>query len=168
MSAVTPHTRHMTASVVVIDPDTRKVLLVFHNATGKLMFPGGHVDPDETPAEAALREVEEETGLRPTLVRLRPPWPLPGMVEVPAPWVVYQIPAPAKPHKGEPAHHHIDELFVGVAGSAQPLRARLAEVSSAAWYPIAGLGGLVGAQPRAEVPEVASAALRALEETRDA
>ncbi|MGH3820933.1 MAG: NUDIX domain-containing protein, partial [Pseudonocardiaceae bacterium] len=27
------------------------------------MLPGGHVEPDENPAEAALREVTEETGL---------------------------------------------------------------------------------------------------------
>lgn len=54
-SDITQATRHLTASMAVIDPDTTEVLLVHHNATGKWVFPGGHIDPDETPGEAALR-----------------------------------------------------------------------------------------------------------------
>ena len=36
---------------------------------GFLAFPGGFVDPDETAEQAAFRECEEETGVRPTFVR---------------------------------------------------------------------------------------------------
>jgi|GEM_PF-4712454 len=34
------------------------------NDNGKWTLPGGHADPGETPVEAALREVEEETGIK--------------------------------------------------------------------------------------------------------
>jgi 8-oxo-dGTP pyrophosphatase MutT (NUDIX family) len=37
---------------------------------GQVSFPGGSIDPGESPREAALREAEEETGLRPDGVEL--------------------------------------------------------------------------------------------------
>lgn len=51
---------HVTASAVVIGP--RGVLLHLHKRLGLWLQPGGHIDDGETPEEAALREVREETG----------------------------------------------------------------------------------------------------------
>jgi 8-oxo-dGTP pyrophosphatase MutT (NUDIX family) len=52
---------HVTGSAIVTGP--RGVVLHLHKRLGGWMQPGGHVDPGETPAEAALRETREETGL---------------------------------------------------------------------------------------------------------
>ena len=51
---------HVTGSAVVIGP--RGVLLHLHKRLGLWLQPGGHIDPGETPEQAALREVREETG----------------------------------------------------------------------------------------------------------
>ncbi|MBP1596162.1 MAG: hydrolase [Acidobacteria bacterium] len=52
-------------NVVALTPD-RQVLLIrqFRHGTGEftLEIPGGMVDPDEMPAQAAMRELLEETG----------------------------------------------------------------------------------------------------------
>lgn len=48
-------------SLVFDDED--RVLLVEHGDTGRWVAPGGCIEPDETPADAAARELLEETGL---------------------------------------------------------------------------------------------------------
>ena len=54
-------TRHFTATVYVVYD--RKVLLHKHKKHGIWIGVGGHIDEDELPEEAAVREVKEETGL---------------------------------------------------------------------------------------------------------
>ena len=41
------------------------------NHRGEISFPGGRIDPGETPTEAALREAHEEVGLEPDRVAVR-------------------------------------------------------------------------------------------------
>jgi 8-oxo-dGTP pyrophosphatase MutT (NUDIX family) len=52
---------HVTGSAVVVGP--RGVILVKHRRLHRWMQPGGHIEPGETPEEAAVRECTEETGL---------------------------------------------------------------------------------------------------------
>jgi 8-oxo-dGTP pyrophosphatase MutT (NUDIX family) len=66
---------HVTASAVVVGP--RGTVLHRHRRLGRWLQPGGHVDAGESPAQAAVRETLEETGLvvshpagRPELVHL--------------------------------------------------------------------------------------------------
>lgn len=65
--------RHFCASAFVIDPYTKKILLIKHKKNRKWTQPGGHIEDHETPEEAALREVYEETGLRVRLLGERFP-----------------------------------------------------------------------------------------------
>lgn len=54
-------TRHFTSSVYIVHEN--KVLLHQHKKLDILLPPGGHLDRDELPHEAAIREAKEECGL---------------------------------------------------------------------------------------------------------
>ncbi|MBT8225446.1 MAG: NUDIX domain-containing protein [Dactylosporangium sp.] len=139
---VTSASRHHTASAVVIDPTRGLVLLVAHKLTGRHQFPGGHVDPDETGDQCALREVAEETGVTATLwTAPRDRTPIPGAVRHPTPLMVCEFPAPADPDPAwnEPAHHHIDLLYLATADATTPTTIQPDEVDAAIWVPLADL-----------------------------
>lgn len=65
--------RHFCASAFVINPINKKILLVKHHIFDKWVQPGGHIEENETPEEAAIREVYEETGLKISLIGERFP-----------------------------------------------------------------------------------------------
>lgn len=115
--------KHPTASVFLFarDDNAWHVGLIRHPRLGKWMLPGGHVEPDENSAEAALREVAEETGLAARLL------PGPGLDKpdgadepsVIAPlWIVEQhVPA----ERREPAPHiHVDHLYLALVDATAP------------------------------------------------
>ena len=52
--------RHFTATAFIIDSKGR-TLLLWHKRLNRWMPPGGHIDDNETPEEAARRECKEET-----------------------------------------------------------------------------------------------------------
>ena len=63
----------LSAGGLVVDrsgPKPRAALIARHDRRGRLVWslPKGHVEAGETPEDAAVREVEEETGIRGTVV----------------------------------------------------------------------------------------------------
>lgn len=58
--------KEKSCGIVVVTED-EKYLLIRHLA-GHWDFPKGHVEKDETEEETALREVEEETGLKARII----------------------------------------------------------------------------------------------------
>jgi 8-oxo-dGTP pyrophosphatase MutT (NUDIX family) len=117
--------KHATAGAFVFHqfPDRWwRLGLIEHPRLGRSMIPGGHVEEYETPAEAALREVREETGLR-DLRLLEPPAPaLPGgfpLKRVTQPWWITEVAVSPDNHLAEP-HVHVDHQYVAIADSADP------------------------------------------------
>lgn len=147
-------TRHFTASCIVLDPAHAAVLLIDHRGTHQWQIPGGHIDPDETGAEAALREVAEETGVTANLW-VPEPLTIPGGVWHPSPYMTCEFPAPS--YGDIPAHHHIDLLYIATATAGVALP-QLDEVHAAQWWPIRDLD--VRHRIREDVPVVVPPAWR--------
>ena len=55
---------HMTASAWVVNKARTKVLMVYHNIYDSWSWMGGHADGEEDLLSVALREVQEESGIR--------------------------------------------------------------------------------------------------------
>jgi 8-oxo-dGTP pyrophosphatase MutT (NUDIX family) len=90
---------HATCSAIVLHPESRRILLRWHERQQAWLQVGGHADPGETdPLTIALREAREETGL-PDLV----PWPDPAR-----PRLIQVVIVPVTAGKGEPPHEHAD------------------------------------------------------------
>jgi 8-oxo-dGTP pyrophosphatase MutT (NUDIX family) len=140
--------KHLTSSVVVFRrrDDGWRTGLIRHPRLHRMMIPGGHVEPEESSAEAALREVAEETGLAVTLVG-PPAAPVPRGYRarrVALPWWIAEYQVMPDNHLGV-AHVHVDHLYVALAdGTAQPVAG--AGLPSAAhqfgWYAAGDLPGL--------------------------
>ncbi len=110
--------KHFTATAFVVRGDA--ALLHWHRRLAQWLPPGGHIEPDEEPAEAALREVREETGLVCEVVPTSPSHAFAGPRQLPAPYTILleEIPerdpsaaADAALRTGEPAHMHIDLIY---------------------------------------------------------
>ena len=55
---------HFTASIWTINPERTKTLMVYHNIYDSWSWIGGHADGVEDLRSVALRELQEETGVR--------------------------------------------------------------------------------------------------------
>ena len=104
---------HVTASGIV--RSDAGVLLHRHKRLGLWLQPGGHIDPGETPPQAALREVTEETGL--DAAHVTDP---PRIVHVDV-------------HPGGRGHTHLDVRYL-LQAPAVPPRPPTDESQDVAWF----------------------------------
>lgn len=98
-------TRDFTVAVFVVLAD--HVVLHRHPKLGLWLPPGGHIEPNELPDEAALREVLEETGLAIELAGSR--GPLRDHLGQPRQLV---RPEAIQLEEIGPDHQHIDLIYV--------------------------------------------------------
>ncbi|MEW5798890.1 MAG: NUDIX hydrolase [Bacteroidota bacterium] len=101
------HIGHITGSAMIVNRLRTKTLLTHHHKLEKWLQLGGHSDGDPDTLNVALREAEEESGLK-------------GIIAVSEKIFdvdVHLIPA----RKHEPEHFHFDVRFLFEADDAQPL-----------------------------------------------
>jgi 8-oxo-dGTP pyrophosphatase MutT (NUDIX family) len=104
---------HVTGSAFVVG--RRGIVLLKHRRLGIWVQPGGHVDPGETPWDAARREAAEETGLAVAFPD--------GRTEL----------AHVDVHPGGRGHTHLDLRYVLTAGDTDPAPA-VGESQEVHWF----------------------------------
>ncbi|MBM3207473.1 MAG: NUDIX domain-containing protein [Chlamydiae bacterium] len=109
--------KHFTATTYILQEN--KTLLIFHKKIKKWLPPGGHIEENETPAECAIREAKEETGIDVEIISQENLWlefPNAKSIERPYLCLLENIPA----HGQTPEHKHIDFIYV-----SRPLKTTL-------------------------------------------
>ena len=92
------------------------------------MPPGGHLDPNEDPVAAAIREVREETGLNVELLPSKRAYDFaePAQIAPPVTILVEDV------EDADGPHHHIDFIYFARPLQAEELRP-IPEVDSWTW-----------------------------------
>jgi len=118
-----PNARHSAVLVLLTDAGHGPEVLLTRRSwelrthRGEISFPGGRIDPGETPEETALREAHEEVGLEPALVTVH------GELE----------------HLNTVVSRSYIVPKVATVEGHPPLNPRAAEVERVLWVPLAEL-----------------------------
>lgn len=118
---------HITASAWIVSYDKAKVLLTHHAKLDRWLQPGGHADGDEDVLAVALKEANEETGLK-NLTLLSP-----GVFDID----IHAIPA----RKDFPRHDHYDIRFAFLAQEGESITIS-EESKDLAWVSFADIDSL--------------------------
>jgi len=99
--------RHFTVSGFVVADG--RTLLHWHRKLQLWLPPGGHIDPNEDPVQAVLREALEETGYACEVVPHEEPLPFSNVGQLPSPMKI--IVADVGATETQLAHQHIDMSY---------------------------------------------------------
>lgn len=128
--------KQFTVSVIVLrclGPQS-EVLMIHHKKFNRWMIPGGHIESNENPNQAAIREVYEETGISIKLISfLHKHLPVSdGNWLYPAEYFYEQL---IPESQTEQAHYHLDSTFVALAND-DFLRINEIETNGVRWIPV--------------------------------
>ena len=114
--------KHLVSYSSVFDPKDNKLLLTHHKLSGLWIPPGGHVDENELPIEAAKRELKEELNIELPLLK-------------PNPLFITVTETVGSIEK----HTDVSLWFVFIGDSKKPLKFDEREFHSVKWYPLNNL-----------------------------
>ncbi len=114
---------HFTASNWIINPSHTKTLMIYHNIEQMWMWTGGHADGESDLLKVALREAEEETGLRCVFPISREIFSL----------EVFAVPPHVRKGKFVSSHLHLNCSFLLEADEQELLHVKPDENSGVRW-----------------------------------
>jgi 8-oxo-dGTP pyrophosphatase MutT (NUDIX family) len=118
---------HFTVSTLVVNQAMDHILFGFHNIYQSWGWLGGHNDGDPDLLRVALKETEEETGLK----KIKPYSDHIFLLDT-----IY-VPNHLKHGKHVSDHLHLNATFLIIADMQEPLQANPEEHAGVKWFPIA-------------------------------
>ena len=117
---------HFTVSTIVVNPSMDKVLFAHHNIYKSWGWLGGHNDGDEDMLRVAMKETEEETGLK----KIKPYSKDIFMLDT-----IY-VPNHIKHGKHVSDHLHLNATYLVIADENEKPVVNVEENSGVQWFPI--------------------------------
>lgn len=117
---------HFTASNWIVNKERTKVLMIYHNIYNSWAWTGGHADGDCDLLHVALKEAEEETGLKNLKVLSD------GIYGI----QILTVDSHIKRGKFVPSHLHLDCCFLLEADENEMLKIKKDENSAVKWIDI--------------------------------
>lgn len=125
--------KEFAASVLLIaKTQPLKVLLVHHKKYDLWIQPGGHIEFDENPIQAAVRETEEETGIDISSL-LQPGEKVDGYAfPMPTPDLLVEEKIPS--YGDSPEHFHLDLVYRVYLPEEQDVRLEVGKANDIGWF----------------------------------
>ena len=115
---------HFTASIWTVNKARTKTLMVYHNLYDSWSWIGGHADGNEDLRVVALRELQEETGIRNASLVTQGIFSLETLA----------VSGHMKKGKYVPGHLHLNVTFLAEADENETLTVNEAENSAVKWW----------------------------------
>lgn len=115
---------HITGSGLILDRVNDKVLLMYHRKLQYWLQMGGHGEDEFDPAQTALREATEESGL--IDLKFYSDSESPMLIDVDA----HIIPA----RNDKPAHYHLDFRYLFFTQAPEKIQRLTTEAKDLQWY----------------------------------
>jgi ADP-ribose pyrophosphatase YjhB (NUDIX family) len=113
---------HFTSSAFIVNKEKNKVLMIYHNIYNSWGWVGGHADGESDLLSVAIRETEEETGVKNVNV-------LSDICAIDTLPVLGHV----KRGKYVPAHIHLSVAYLLEADENESIRIKADENSNVAW-----------------------------------
>ena len=117
---------HFTATGIVFSNDG-KVLMIKHKKLGVWLPPGGHLDENELPCDAVVREIFEETGVKVRVISAA------RDIDTHACELALPMEILLEDIEGTGLHNHIDMIYLCHAEDAE-LKPQESEIDGIGWF----------------------------------